>query len=82
MGKVTALTMDVITEASGHQVVPNAVSVCITPCAPSPVPIPYPVIANVSEGITDPPLRTKVSGEKSPLPGRCSRHATATKLAP
>ena len=64
MGKVTALMMDVITEASGHQVVPNAVSVCITPCAPSPVPIPYPVIANVSEGITDPPLRTKVSGEK------------------
>ena len=64
MGKVTALMMDVITEASGHQVVPNAVSVCITPCAPSPVPIPYPVIASVSEGITDPPLRTKVSGEK------------------
>jgi RHS repeat-associated protein len=64
MGKVTALMMDVITEASGHNVVPNAVSVCLTPAAPSPLPIPYPVMASSVEGITDPPMRTKVSGEK------------------
>ncbi|NUO53728.1 MAG: DUF4150 domain-containing protein, partial [Polyangiaceae bacterium] len=64
MGKVTALMMDVITEKSGHNIVPNAVSVCITPCAPSPVPIPYPVVGSSIEGITDPPMRTKVEGEK------------------
>jgi RHS repeat-associated protein len=64
MGKVTALMMDVITEKSGHTIVPNAVSVCITPCAPSPVPIPYPVVGSAVEGITDPPLRTKVEGQK------------------
>ncbi|MBL9025084.1 MAG: DUF4150 domain-containing protein [Myxococcales bacterium] len=64
MGKVTALMMDVITEKSGHTIVPNAVSVCLTPCAPSPVPIPYPVVGNAVEGITDPPMRTKVEGQK------------------
>jgi hypothetical protein len=62
MGDVTAVMMDVITEKSGHQLVPNAVSVCTTPAAPSPLPIPYPVVASVGEGITDPPMRTKVNG--------------------
>lgn len=62
MGKVTVLMMDAATEQSGHQCVPNAVSVCITPCAPSPVPIPYPVIGQIGEGITDPPMRTKFGG--------------------
>ena len=56
MGDVTALMMDVITEKSGHQVVPMAVSVCTTPAAPSPLPIPYPVLGNSSEGIIDPPM--------------------------
>jgi RHS repeat-associated protein len=64
MGKVTALMMDVITEKSGHTIVPNAVSVCLTPAAPSPLPIPYPVVGSAVEGITDPPMRTKVEGEK------------------
>ena len=62
MGKVTALMLDVITDRSGHQLVPNAVSVCLTPAAPSPLPIPYPVVSIVAEGIVDPPLRTKVNG--------------------
>ncbi len=62
MAKVTCVMMDVVTENSGHQVVPNAVSVCLTPCAPAPVPIPYPVICSVSEGIGDPPMRTKFNG--------------------
>ncbi len=62
MGSVTALMMDVITEKSGHSVTPMAVSVCITPAAPSPLPIPYPVIAQAVEGITDAALRTKVTG--------------------
>lgn len=64
MGAVTAVMMDVVTEKSGHTIVPNAVSVCTTPAAPSPVPIPYPVVGNVAEGISDNPLRTKVNGSK------------------
>jgi len=62
MGDVTALMMDTITDKSGHQIVPNAVSVCLTPAAPAPLPIPYPVIGMVAEGITDPPMRTKING--------------------
>ncbi len=59
---VTALAMDVITEKSGHQVTPCAVSVCTTPAAPSPLPIPYPVLATAAEGLSDTALRTKVTG--------------------
>ncbi len=62
MGKVTALMMDVITEKSGHSVTPMAVSVCITPAAPSPLPIPYPVVASSIEGITDAAMRTRIEG--------------------
>lgn len=62
MSKVTALMMDTITDKSGHSIVPNAVSVCITPAAPSPLPLPYPVVANSNEGVTDPPMRTKING--------------------
>ena len=62
MGDVTALMMDVITEKSGHSLVPLAVSVCITPAAPSPLPIPYPVVASSIEGIGDAPMRTKING--------------------
>jgi YD repeat-containing protein len=62
MGKVTAVGMDVITEKSGHTVAPNAVSVCTTPAAPSPIPVPYPVIGSSVEGIGDAPLRTKING--------------------
>ena len=39
-----------------------AVSVCLTPAAPAPLPIPYPTVAMVTDGISDSPLRTKVSG--------------------
>ena len=53
MGDVTAVMMDVITEKSGHSVTPLAVSVCTTPAAPSPLPIPYPVVASSVEGIAD-----------------------------
>lgn len=62
MGKVTCVMMDAATENSGHQCVPNAVSVCITPAAPAPLPIPYPVFGSIGEGITDPPMRTKFNG--------------------
>ncbi len=62
MGDVTAVMMDVITEQSGHSVTPMAVSVCTTPAAPSPLPIPYPVMASSVEGITDAAMRTRVDG--------------------
>ena len=62
MADVQALDMDVVTEKSGHSVVGMAVSVCLTPAAPAPLPMPYPLTASVSEGISDSPLRTKVSG--------------------
>ena len=64
MGPVTALSLKVITETSGHSVTPLGVSVCMTPAAPSPLPIPYPVVATSAEGINDAPLRTKVNGVK------------------
>lgn len=73
MGKVTAVMMDVITEKSGHTIVPNAVSVCTTPAAPSPLPIPYPVIGQIAEGIGDSPMRTKVSGEKCATVGSVAK---------
>jgi hypothetical protein len=73
VGKVTALMMDTITEKSGHTLVPNAVSVCLTPAAPSPLPIPYPVVSSIGEGITDPPMRTKINGAKIATTGSVAK---------
>ncbi len=64
MADVQALDMDLVTEKSGHNVVGMAVSVCLTPAAPSPLPLPYPLTASVSEGIQACPMRTKVCGVK------------------
>jgi hypothetical protein len=75
---VTAVKMDCITEKSGHQMVPNAVSVCTTPAAPSPVPVPYPVMANSAEGVKDAPARTKMGGAKIITVGACFKACTAT----
>ena len=61
-GKVTANKMDVVTKKCGHQVTGMAVSVCLTPAAPSPLPIPYPLMGSTSEGIGDGTMRTKVNG--------------------
>lgn len=68
---VTATMMDCITEKSGHQFVPCAVSVCTTPAAPSPVPVPYPVVANSMEGGDDATSRTKMGGAKVITVGSC-----------
>jgi hypothetical protein len=55
MGDVKALVLDVITERSGHVIAPLGVSVCMTPAAPSPIPIPYPVTGGSVEGIVGGP---------------------------
>ncbi|AUX45321.1 hypothetical protein SOCE26_068030 [Sorangium cellulosum] len=73
MAKVTALGMDTITEKSGHQMTGMAVSVCLTPAAPSPLPIPYPTMGTVAEGITDPCMRTKIEGAKILTVGGCMK---------
>ncbi|WP_438010823.1 PAAR-like domain-containing protein [Sorangium sp. So ce321] len=73
MAKVTALGMDTITEKSGHQMTGMAVSVCLTPAAPSPLPIPYPTMGTVAEGIIDPCMRTKINGAKILTVGGCMK---------
>jgi hypothetical protein len=61
---VTALGMDVCCEASGHQVTPIMPNVCITPAAPSPLPIPYPIMGTTSS--LDPGCEdTRIEGKKS-----------------
>src|SRR5262249_26415514 len=57
MGKVTAVGMNVVTERSGHTLAPFAPSVCITPAAPAPVTVPYPVTGSSTEGIAGAPFR-------------------------
>lgn len=74
MGSVTALMMDVITEKSGHSMAGLAVSVCLTPAAPAPLPIPYPTFASVSEGVMDECLRTKIDGAKVLTVGSCTKN--------
>src|SRR5437868_196630 len=73
MGDVLAVGMDVVTEKSGHNMVPNAVSVCITPgvVAGAPGPIPYPVTASVGEGSIDSAMRTKINGANVITVGSC-----------
>lgn len=68
---VTAVMMDCITEKSGHTMTPCAVSVCTTPAAPSPLPIPYPPVASAAEGTKDSPSRTKMGGAKIVTVGAC-----------
>ena len=61
---VTAVNMEVACEASSHMVVPNAPNMCITPAAPSPLPMPYPVTGTTSE--LDPGCEdVKIEGKKS-----------------
>jgi RHS repeat-associated protein len=74
MGNVTALEMDVITEKSGHSMTGLAVSVCLTPAAPSPLPIPYPTMASVAEGVIDECMRTKIDGAKVLTVGSCTKN--------
>jgi RHS repeat-associated protein len=63
-GKVTADGLDVITEKSGHVIAPVTPSVCLTPAAPSPMPVPYPVTGSSRDGIAGAPSRTKINGAR------------------
>ena len=49
-------------------------SVCITPAAPSPLPLPYPVVSSVGEGVTDPPMRTRFTGTDIVTVGSCFKN--------
>jgi len=71
MGLVTAAKMLVVTAKSGHQMVGCAVSVCLTPAAPSPLPIPYPTMGTSGEGVVDQPMRTKINGANILTVGGC-----------
>ena len=64
MSKVTVLNMDVVCEDSGHNVVPMAPNMCITPCAPSPLPMPYP-ITGTSSNLDPGTDKTEIKGKKA-----------------
>lgn len=46
---LTALMMDAATEDSSHVMTPMAPNMCITPAAPSPLPIPYPNMSDTGK---------------------------------
>lgn len=61
---VTAMAMDVVTEKSSHVVAPMAPNMSITPCAPSPLPMPYPITGTSSK--LDPGCKkVKIKGKKT-----------------
>ncbi len=60
---VTAMMMDIVCEDSGHQVVPMAPNMCITPAAPSPLPMPYP-IQGTSAQLDPGTEKTQAKGKK------------------
>lgn len=43
---VKAMSMNVACEKAGHNVPPMGPNVCLTPAAPSPLPIPYPLVSH------------------------------------
>ncbi len=49
MPKLTALNNEVASEESALSFVPNAPNVCLTPAAPSPIPVPYPIMTDTSQ---------------------------------
>lgn len=61
---VIANNRDVAGEATGHKVVYLNPSVCITPAAPSPVPIPYPILTPAGTGSLDSDTRKVMIGDK------------------
>lgn len=87
---LSALTMNIAGESSKHQAVGIAPNMCITPAAPSPLPMPYPNQCMTSNGLTDgcdkthfkskPTLNTDgfIKGVKGNQPGTQKDVATMT----
>lgn len=48
MSKLEAMSQDMCTEKSAHKVIGMAPNMCITPSAPSPIPMPYPINGDTS----------------------------------
>ncbi len=65
MGSVKAMAMDICCEKSSHVVTPMAPNVCITPAAPSPLPLPYPNLGTTSK--LDPKTKKVKFGKKGTL---------------
>jgi|SRR5215471_2080100 len=65
----TAMNMDIVTEASGHNVVPMAPNMCITPAAPSPLPMPYPITGSSSS--LDPGTENTKESDKKIMNSAC-----------
>lgn len=61
---VTANSLEVAGESTGHTVVYMNPSVCITPAAPSPLPLPYPVMTPNGTGSLDSDTRHVMIGDK------------------
>ena len=49
MSDITAVGLTIASEETSLNVVPNAPNVCLTPAAPSPLPVPYPILADTSQ---------------------------------
>jgi hypothetical protein len=49
MAKLTAVGNEVASEESKLNFVPNGPNVCLTPAAPSPIPLPYPITTDTSD---------------------------------
>jgi hypothetical protein len=63
---VIANNRDTAGEATGHKIVYMNPSVCLTPAAPSPVPIPYPIMTPAGSGQLDGDTRgVKIGGKPS-----------------
>jgi uncharacterized Zn-binding protein involved in type VI secretion len=61
---VVANHREVAGESTGHKVIYMNPSVCITPAAPSPVPIPYPIMTPAGTGSLDSDARkVKIGGK-------------------
>jgi hypothetical protein len=61
---VTANMLEVAGEATGHNVVYMAPSVCITPAAPSPLPLPYPIqTPGGTSGLDSDPRGVQIGGK-------------------
>jgi len=62
---VTANNLDVAGESTGHKIIYMNPSVCITPAAPSPLPIPYPIMTPAGTGNLDSDTRRVFIGDKA-----------------